>query len=569
MAMKTGLRETFRTQGLAAQMRRFQREQDGSLVIFSLFLFLAILMVCGLSVDLMRNEMDRSALQAQLDRAVLAAADREQDWDAEEVVRNYLEVAGLEEHVAGIEVDQSLASSEVSATVNYETSTMFLRMSGVNRLPVAGTSTAAETITNVEVSLALDITESMDTSTRWPHLVPAAKQFVTDVLATDIGDATSINLIPFGGHVNPGAVMFDFMGGVHNNLYVDYDSSNDYSYIHETESTTQHASLAEKELLFKLANIQRVHHGGGNGNGNGGNSGGHGGGSSCTNVQGSCISNSYFYNVFEADYNGEPHTWYCNSSGWCRVFPIEDDEEGEMVLFPDTNCIEFEDSDYSKSTLISSPSYGQVPFFTPYSYSSENTGDGWCPDDANTIQYAQNNEQDLHNFIDDLLLFDGTASHVGMKYALGLLDPASQDAFEELQGAGLIPAALEGRPAAFDDRETVKYIVFMTDGETTPQYRPYDPAAEYNLDNTLTLSRIYQKDTRTEARGFFLEQCELARENGVVVFTIAFNVTSDDANDDLEDCASSPSHYFPVDQFSIDDAFETIARDITELRLVK
>ena len=51
----------------------FGADESGSLTIFSLFLFLLILMIAGMSVDLIRHEHGRVAMQNTLDTAVLAA----------------------------------------------------------------------------------------------------------------------------------------------------------------------------------------------------------------------------------------------------------------------------------------------------------------------------------------------------------------------------------------------------------------------------------------------------------------------------------------------------------------
>ena len=67
----------------------FIRREDGSLIIFSLFLLIMMLMVAGMSVDLMRTETQRSRLQSTLDRAVLAGASLEQTLNSEDVVRDY------------------------------------------------------------------------------------------------------------------------------------------------------------------------------------------------------------------------------------------------------------------------------------------------------------------------------------------------------------------------------------------------------------------------------------------------------------------------------------------------
>ena len=60
---------------------RFRREEDGSLIVFSLFIFVAMLMFGGIAVDLMIYENERTHIQNSTDRAVLAAANLNQTVD--------------------------------------------------------------------------------------------------------------------------------------------------------------------------------------------------------------------------------------------------------------------------------------------------------------------------------------------------------------------------------------------------------------------------------------------------------------------------------------------------------
>ena len=66
---------TARPRALRRRLNRFRQDEDGGLIIFSLYLFVMMLMIGGLAVDFMRYEITRTRLQNTLDRAVLAAAD--------------------------------------------------------------------------------------------------------------------------------------------------------------------------------------------------------------------------------------------------------------------------------------------------------------------------------------------------------------------------------------------------------------------------------------------------------------------------------------------------------------
>ena len=66
-------------------LNRFRREEEGSMIIFAMFIFITMLIVAGIAVDLMRFETNRSRLQATLDRAVLASSALDQTLDPEAV----------------------------------------------------------------------------------------------------------------------------------------------------------------------------------------------------------------------------------------------------------------------------------------------------------------------------------------------------------------------------------------------------------------------------------------------------------------------------------------------------
>ena len=56
-----------------ATVAKFRAAEDGSMTVFTLFIFVMMLMVGGMAVDLMRFETQRAHLQNTLDSAALAA----------------------------------------------------------------------------------------------------------------------------------------------------------------------------------------------------------------------------------------------------------------------------------------------------------------------------------------------------------------------------------------------------------------------------------------------------------------------------------------------------------------
>lgn len=190
-------------------LARFRREEDGSLVVFSVFMFLIILFVGALGVDLMRFEMERAKLQSTLDRAVLAAADIDQSLDPVEVVNDYFTKSGLEGSVTGVTVQQGLGFRSVSATARKQISTQLIHMLGVDTLSAPAAGAAEERVDNVEISMVLDISGSMQSNNKITNLRSAGREFIDAVFENAADGKVSLSIVPYNGQVNVGPDLID------------------------------------------------------------------------------------------------------------------------------------------------------------------------------------------------------------------------------------------------------------------------------------------------------------------------------------------------------------------------
>lgn len=139
---------------------RFRREEDGSLLIFGLFAFVMMLLLAGISLDLMRFEERRTTLQNTIDRAALAAADLQQSLDPKDVVRDYFQKAGLKPPAPeDIIVTEGTLSDyrKVEIKVSEDMPTWFMALVGVKTLSTPAASTAEESVGQIEISLILDV----------------------------------------------------------------------------------------------------------------------------------------------------------------------------------------------------------------------------------------------------------------------------------------------------------------------------------------------------------------------------------------------------------------------------
>lgn len=196
---------------LARHFRLFHRNEDGSLIVFGLVLFMLMLMMGGMAVDLMRYEQRRTALQQTIDRSVLAAASLTQGLDPETVVNDYFEKAGLSQYLTNVTVTEGLNFRIVEAQADAELLPYFTPMVGIDDFQVPADSAAEQRINNVEIVLVLDVSGSMSeataSTTKIAALRSAASSFVQTVKANDAENRISITIVPYNAQVNLGPTL--------------------------------------------------------------------------------------------------------------------------------------------------------------------------------------------------------------------------------------------------------------------------------------------------------------------------------------------------------------------------
>lgn len=215
--------------GLVTMMRDgYVDDESGAITPLMLVLFIGLVLITGGALDLVKHEGERAELQDALDRGVLAAASLTQTMNeaqTEALVLEYVGLRNLSTETPNMSVvpTLSLNSREVAATADYGMRTTILSIAGLNFLDVVAGSTAIESRRKTEISLVIDISGTM----RWASgnstppniddsrievLRPVARNFIDNV----IGDTTglvSINLIPYAGQTNPGAIAYRLIGG--------------------------------------------------------------------------------------------------------------------------------------------------------------------------------------------------------------------------------------------------------------------------------------------------------------------------------------------------------------------
>jgi len=159
-----------------------------------------------------------------------------------------------------------------------------------------------------------------------------------------------------------------------------------------------------------------------------------------------------------------------------------------------SHCIDFAPSDFTTSTMSPAATgghtYEQTMHFDVFAEANDpqglsdepNSGSWWrhtpryhakpiChARQSSVILPLSNNVTALHNQINALVADGNTSMDIGVKWGAALLDPSLQPAVTNLVATNTINRAFEGRPLAYDDPNSIKVLVLMTDGQNTKQY---------------------------------------------------------------------------------------------------
>ncbi len=184
--------------------RSFMRDEDGTILFFAVIMMIVMFMLAGMGVDIMRFESTRTELQQTADRATLAATSLSQALSPVAVVNDYFDKAGLRDNLTSVVVTGGLNFRNVRTEARANTNPIFLRLysqSATPQIEANALSVAEQRISNVEIMLVLDVSGSM-AGTKLSDLKTSAKEFIDTVLGTDSENKISIGIVPYNGQVN-------------------------------------------------------------------------------------------------------------------------------------------------------------------------------------------------------------------------------------------------------------------------------------------------------------------------------------------------------------------------------
>lgn len=549
----------------AARLQRFGRDDSGGIIIFSLFIFVAMLLFAGLAIDFMRYETARRQVQNTLDRALLAAASLKQTQDPKAVVEDYFYRADLSHLLAPVAVEETVTQSGVTSRrvtggAGGLMDPIFLSLLPMDRMPVLAYAVAEEGITELEISMVLDVSGSMDDAsssgkTKIEELREAAKDFVYAMQCNPKGDRAnaanetctvepnrvSISVVPYAEQVLVGETLLG-----------QYNATSEHSYSSCVDFVDADYDTPE---LSPTSTLQRAGH----------------------------------FDPWSGR-STEPYFWACLRDDWREVRPFMDDHEEVIDVIDALGAHGGTSIDIGMkwgTALLDPGTQSVVTALT------ETAVPGAVPDGNGNTEKVVNPA------------FDGRpykyGKSDGFKVVILMTDGENWEQHELMDGYRSGPSGVwhyrKGDGSAGDR-------VFSVYNPSRNQYRyhksngdrlnnswhdePYAGPSNHDgeafemsfpeLWDTVTPA-WYQRATGVNpeiqisraTKNDRLERiCEAAKDEGIIVYSIGFEIAEGVGSETvMKNCASTIHHYFLSDGMNLAKDFETIASSITKLRLRK
>ncbi|WP_417267303.1 pilus assembly protein TadG-related protein [Celeribacter baekdonensis] len=518
------------------QPDRYAREEHGSLAVFGLFTFVIVMVLAGIGVDIVRHETLRTELQNTLDRAVLAAANLENTFDPDVVVEDYFAKAGLSQYLSSVKTEVSGQGRRVTATVSADIPTYFMKFAAVDTLTLASHGAAEQGLANLEISLVLDVSNSMNSSNRIGNLALAGKDFAKTIFDNSAPDTVSMSVVPYSTQVNAGpTILSEFnVEDTHDNSYC----------LNFTESDFETTNIEPKDYAGSKYYQQTV------------------------------AFDPWYYN----DFNKGTLLEVCDPHSYNRILPFSNslaDVQSKIGgLQADGNTSIDVGVKWGAALLDTSAAPLTAALISTGEVSSAMSGRPTAnsgstlkvmvvmTDGVNTTQYYMPSNYRSGNS-DIYLAPDGKVSFPISKRKCSYYSCWYETQWYEPQSRNYYSSVYGGSNATQLTWPEV-WKRFTVESHAYARYYASGSANDYYFWTGAT--RVGVSGSTKNAR---LDKiCTAAKNNGVLIFTIGFEAPSD-AEDVLISCASSPSHYYDVDGLEIADAFAAIATKVTELRLVE
>ncbi|WP_019905270.1 TadE/TadG family type IV pilus assembly protein [Methylobacterium sp. 77] len=502
-------------------LKRFRKDSGGAVALLFGLLSIPLLVLAGLAIDYGVNSMAQQGFQDASDSTVLSLlklATSTTDADLQTKADRQIRAAVPKLIDADTKITVTRVENTITVAVTGKTPTSLSKIVGYNAFPLSVTSVGTRGSGNLEIALVLDNTGSMS-GAKITNLKSAANDLVT-ALFKEVDpakpNALKIGIVPFSMTVNVGP-------GNSKQDWLDKDAKASYH-------SQIFVSAANRLTLFGKMGI----------------------------AWGGCVeSRPYPYDVQDtAPSIATPDTLFV-------PYFAPDESDGDDYAVNDYM------NDYASQNSGSSANrtrQGQINKYSTNSFkvSKTNRPNGslsylYGPNsgcDLQPITHLTTSQSTLTSAINAMTVIGDTNIAMGLVWGWHLLSPNGPFA--------------EG--VAYNNKDTRKFVVLMTDGQNTSAQTYSSNQSFYSGIGYIWQNRIgttsFDAATRTNAIDTRLSTlCSNMKNAGITIFTVRVEVT-DGTSDILRNCATSTDKFYDVqNSATLTDAFKAIGAQISELRI--
>lgn len=514
--------------------------RSGNILPLSALAIFAVAALIGGAVDISRGWRVQTRLQSACDAGVLAGrravTSNGLDATARTQAENYFHANFNAEKQGGSDTTFNATSADRGSTINGVATTalppLMMQLFGFNGFELRSTCTASMEVGNSDIMMVLDTTGSMDwmltgsTQKRIEALRASMKNFYDTVATAASGTNARVRygFVPYSSSVNVGRLI--------------YNRNPDYL----VDSWTIQSRLAIKNwfggfsrweyrpLTFDVSRYKTF-----------------AAVSTNTGNNGAAVSSTWAGCIEErATVSEDAFTWSSqngfNPSG-ANDLDIDSPPDGTNAtkwapMWPEVAFIRTTTDWWGNvymNNALPSPT-GQQAFSA-------------CPSAARLLGTMERSA--FAAYADALVPLGATYHDIGMVWGARLISPQgiwSDNVLEKPDNGG----------------EVARHIIFMTDGEMSPSYSSQSAwGIEYH-DLRITDDGVANDAARHNSR--FLALCEAVKAKGIRVWVIAFAAGM---TTELSTCASTDSAFTAANASQLEDAFQSIAQQVGELRIVQ
>lgn len=503
---------------LCRTLSGFARNRSGAVVLLFGLTLIPIMGFVGGAIDFAYSYRARTVLQNALDAAALAAG-RELDISSSESGAQQVAMDVLQANLGpgfptGVNANFDIDGGKVNATASVNVDTYILGVLGIDHFPVDVTSTVNIAGGTFEVVMALDNSGSMSGG-KITDLRNAAKNLVDILFSNQLSsDHVTMGLVPFAASVNIGT-------SYANATWMDLVGQSSIHSEHFDAPLTRWAMFGAMPNVSwgGCVEVRPAPH-------------------DVTDSTPSVVDpNSLIVPLFAPD---EPDTGGYNNN-------YLDDDDGACPWWVSGG------SNYTRQRRTCK--YTGENADTSLANGTRRGPNHLC--DSQPLQPLTNNHGQITAAINAMNAYGGTNIVEGIMWGWRLLSP--NEPFSE------------GKP--YGEENHTKILILMSDGanwhgglsnHNQSWFNAFGYHAQGRLgspsNNTNTLRATM--NTRTS------QACTNAKAAGIVIYTLALEISDSTTEDMLRNCASGTSRYFTINNSNaLDDVFEAIAQEITKLRI--